>query len=250
MTSPRVDVRRAGDRALTTHPGGATRHSFSFGTHYDPENTHHGLLLAHNDERLDRDGGFPDHPHGEVEIVSWVVAGTLRHAHTHAGEPRPGPTDVPAGCVQVLGAGSGLRHAETAAPSGPVHFVQMWLTPERAGLAPRYAAAAAPPGDWVALASGLPGVHAVLPVRTPGTLHLGRLAAGAARDLPAAPYLHLFVVAADRPVTLEVAGPEPAALGPGDAARLTGTGGRLTATAAAQVLVWEMHADRSVTLEG
>ena len=129
-----VEVRRGTVRFLTRESGRSTRHSFSFGSHYDPENVAFGPMVCHDDHLLRPGAGFPDHPHRELEIVTWVLSGALVHAddHGHQGAVVPGT-------VQVLSAGSGVVHAEVAhESSGPTRFVQVWLTPDEAGSEPAY----------------------------------------------------------------------------------------------------------------
>ena len=75
-----IDVRRAADRFETHADGIVSRHSFSFGPHYDPANTRFGPLVSRNDDVLSLGAGFPEHPHRDLEIVTWVVAGALQHA--------------------------------------------------------------------------------------------------------------------------------------------------------------------------
>lgn len=70
-----VEIRRAADRAVTTTSWLKSRHSFSFGDHYDPDNTHHGLLLVNNDDQMEPASGFDPHPHRDMEIVTWVLRG-------------------------------------------------------------------------------------------------------------------------------------------------------------------------------
>jgi redox-sensitive bicupin YhaK (pirin superfamily) len=235
-----IEVRRAGDRAVTRTDWLESRHSFSYGPHYDPANTHFGLLLACNEDRLAAGAGFDLHPHRDVEVVTWVLAGALRHADDagHRGEARPG-------VVQRMSAGAGVRHAEHAGPAG-AHYVQMWLRPAEPGGPPAY--------DTVAVGAGL---AELTPLRQPAaTLHAGRLPAGGAAALPAAAYWHVLVVAGTVELLARAAvggagadpGPaEPSAggapvLGPGDAARLAGAGPvRLHTPAGAEVIAWEMR---------
>ena len=77
--SATAELRRAAQRAVTTTPWLTSRHSFSFGDHYDPSNTHHGLLLVNNDDIVAPDTGFDTHPHRDMEIVTWVLDGALAH---------------------------------------------------------------------------------------------------------------------------------------------------------------------------
>lgn len=209
---------RAAARGATVTDRLDSRHSFSFGAAYDPANTHFGLLLACNEDRLAAGAGFEEHPHRDVEVLTWVVSGVLRHTDDagHAGEARPG-------VVQRMSAGRGVRHAEHAV-GGPAHYVQCWVRPAEPGGPPAY--------DTVPVG---PGLTAVTPLRQPAAvLHAGRVTG--AVTLPPAAYLHLLVVAG----TVAVPGGE---LGPGDAARLAGTGPlRLYAAQQAEVLAWVMSA--------
>jgi quercetin 2,3-dioxygenase len=239
-----VQVRRARDRFVSRDQGVESRHSFSFGPHYDPGNVGHALLAAHNDDVLEAGSGYPTHPHRDLEIVTWVLDGGLRHEDTagNAGVVVPG-------LAQRMSAGHGVLHSErNDAATGPrVRFVQMWVPPTEDGLEPSYAqydvSAALRGGELVPVASGSARHRTQAAVRIhneAATLHVARLPAGRPVTVPDAPYVHVF--AARGAVRLESAGE----LGEGDAARLTGAGARLlTATdAGAEVLVWEMHRTR------
>ena len=246
---PTVDVRRAADRPHTRIPWLDSHHSFSFGQHYDPANTHHGLLLVNNDDVVAPGTGFDTHPHRDMEIVTWVLRGSLVHQDStgHAGVIHPG-------LAQRMSAGTGILHSEkndawrlAGERAGdnkhgePVHFVQMWVVPDEAGIEPGYAQREIDSellsGALVPVASGRSGDGAIRIANRHATLHAARLEPGRSVMLPEAPFLHLFV--ARGAVALEGAGE----LAQGDAVRFTATGGqRVTATAAAEILVWEMHA--------
>ena len=135
LLKPSTDVRRAADRFATDFGWLDSKHSFSFGQHYDPDNTHFGLLLVNNDDVVDPGTGFETHPHRDMEIVTWVLRGQLVHQDSqgHNGLIYPG-------LAQRMSAGTGILHSEkndswrlTGEPShaDPVHFVQMWVVPER-----------------------------------------------------------------------------------------------------------------------
>jgi redox-sensitive bicupin YhaK (pirin superfamily) len=228
-----VDVRRAADRATTQAPWLVSKHSFSFGPHYDPANTHFGLLLAHNEDVVQPSTGFEKHPHRDMEIVTWVLRGSLTHqdSNGHSGVIYPG-------LAQRMSAGRGVNHSEKNDSDEPVRFVQMWVVPDAAGLAPGYEQLEVElgGGGLVPVASGRPGHESAIRInQKDAAFFAARL--GPAIELPAAPYLHVFVASGS--VELEGAG----WLGPGDAARITGSGGqRVTATEPAEILVWEMHA--------
>lgn len=240
-SGPRVEVRRAEDRFVTRTDWLESRHAFSYGVHYDPANTSHGVLVSHNDDVVQAGGGFDRHPHRDLEIVTWVLSGALAHEDSTGARGLVAP-----GVVQRLSAGRGVEHSEHNAatrPGGgePVHYVQMWVVPDEAGGEPEHAQRDVTPelraGGLVAVASGRPEHASALRLRNrSAALHVARLPVGQGVELPQAPYLHVSVPVGA--VVLEGTGP----LGTGDAARLTAAGGRLTAVEAAEVLVWEMHA--------
>ncbi|MGW8766170.1 pirin family protein [Streptomyces sp. NPDC055815] len=209
-------------RAAERYPGGdpaagiETRHALSFGAHYDPDNLRFGALLACNEERLAPGAGFDEHPHSHTEIVTWVAEGELTHADStgHTSVVRPGD-------LQHLSAAGGVRHVERNDGPAPLVFVQMWLAPLSPGGEPSYEVV-----RGVGATYELPAAGAVL--------HVHRLSAGESAEVPPADFAYVHVVRGG--VTL---GDEE--LAPGDAARLTGTGGaELAALSEAEVLVWEM----------
>jgi quercetin 2,3-dioxygenase len=234
-----LEVRRAADRFTTRTGWRTTTHSFSFDEHYDPGNIGHGLLVAHNDDLVEAGAGYDTHPHRDVEIVTWVLEGSLVHEDTagHRGVVHPG-------LVQRLSAGTGVQHSERNDAPGadrPVRFVQMWVRPDEPGRPPSYAqhdvTGALATAALVPVASGIPGRDAAIGIGAAATLYVARLATGGQAQLPGAPYTHLFV--ATGTVDVEGAG----VLLAGDAARLTDDGGRrLTAGHdGTEVLVWEMQ---------
>jgi len=242
-----VDVRRADERFATRISWLDSKHSFSFGHHHDARNTHHGLLLVNNDDVVEPGAGFETHPHHDMEIVTWVMQGSLVHQDStgHNGVIYPA-------LAQRMSAGTGILHSERndswrlegAEHRHPVHFVQMWVVPEENGIVPGYEQLeiddAALSGGLVPVASGMPEHRDVAAIKIRNryaALHAARLEPGRTVELPDAPFMHLFVPRGV--VALEDAGE----LNSGDAVRFTGTGGqRVTATDAAEILVWEMHA--------
>ncbi|HWF30828.1 MAG TPA: pirin family protein [Mycobacterium sp.] len=232
-----AEIRRAADRARTTTSWLKSRQSFSFGDHYDPDNTHHGLLLVNNDDIVEPKSGFDTHPHRDMEIVTWVLQGELTHQDSTGNRGVIYP-----GLAQRMSAGSGILHAEkNDSFTDPVHFVQMWVIPDETAISPSYQQHEIDEellsGDLVTIASGMPGHDAAISLHNRNAaLHGARLGSGDAVELPAAPYLHLFVPRGR--ATVEEVGE----LGQGDAVRFTNADGRrLTASEPTELLIWEMH---------
>lgn len=235
--TPGVDVRRK-DQQFHTRAGWLdSRHCFSFGHHYDPSNTHHGLLLVSNDDVVKPFTGFDTHPHRDMEIVTWVLDGELEHKDTLGNKGLIYP-----GLAQRMSAGRGIYHSEKNNTSPrDVHFIQMWVLPDAEGVDPGYEQLDINPelakGGLVPLASGR-GHEAAISIRQQGAvLWVGRLTAGEIVRVPDAPFVHVYV--AKGAASLEGAG----RLGAGDSARLTAAGNpTLTAdaTEGAEVLIWEM----------
>jgi quercetin 2,3-dioxygenase len=237
-----VELRPAGERFHTQTGGLDSWHSFSFGAHHDSANTHHGLLIAHNDDHLGPGAGFASHPHREMEVVTWVLSGVLRHEDSTGR-----PATIYPGLAQRMSAGRGIEHSEAnASPDdAPVHFVQMWVPPDERGGAPGYAQAEVDPaalaGALQPIASGLAkhrGNTAISLNNAGAAMLATTLAPGRSVVLPDAPYLHLFVAAGT--VEVEAVG----CLADGDAVRFTdGGGNRVTAVKPAHLIVWEMYGD-------
>jgi len=243
--SSQIEVWRSTDRFVTEHaPGMTTKHLLSFGTHYDPSRIAVGPLIAHNDESVAPGCGFADHRHRDVEIVTWVVSGRLRHrdsaGHMHL---------VAAGGVQVLSAGAGVVHsednAEDRSTGEPVRFIQSWLRPDDLDGPPSFASQhiddTTLARGLVRVASGATGGDAVLRLRSAGsTLLAGRLEPGVRRELPAGGLTHLFVV--DGALRIVHRG---ARLETGDSmiARDVAPPIQVVADVASTILVWQFDAD-------
>jgi len=235
-TASQIDLRRSAERFHTKLGWLDSWHSFSFGEHYDPENTHHGLLLVSNDDIVLPKKGFATHPHLDMEIVTWVLDGELEHRDSegHHGIIYPG-------LAQRMSAGTGIWHSEmNPSAERDVHFIQMWVTPDTEGIKPGYQqldiSKELDKGGLVAIASGR-GHDAAIAIKQKGAvLWGGRLKPGETVLVPDARHVHLF--AAKGGLELEGAG----RLSAGDAVRLTAAGAlKLTAEAetGAEVLIWE-----------
>jgi redox-sensitive bicupin YhaK (pirin superfamily) len=232
-----VEIHRADDRFRTTSDWLESRHSFSFGAHYDPANVGFGFLVAHNDEIVAPGTGFGTHPHQDLEIVTWVLRGALAHRDSQGNSGAVHP-----GLAQRMSAGSGIQHSEWNDGAEPVHYVQMWVRPDRFDLPPSYEQTELDlsTGELIPVASGL-AKHAsstAIHINQPGAgMSVARMFAGGTITLPTAPYLHLFVAAGT--ASLE----DAADLWTGDAVRFSGSEGqRVTAGPdGAELLIWEMN---------
>ncbi len=119
-------VTRAAERFVSRREGITTWHSFSFGDHYDPDNVSFGPLVAFNEELLEPGAGYAVHEHRDLDIVTWVVEGTLAHE-----DPEGRRVTVANGTVQRLTAGNGVRHSEVNAGGAgeSLRLVQLWFRP-------------------------------------------------------------------------------------------------------------------------
>jgi quercetin 2,3-dioxygenase len=229
-----IDIRRAETRARTEIGWLDSWHSFSFGMHYDPTNTHHGLLLVSNDDRVAPGMGFTTHSHRDMEIVTWVLAGRLLHADS---EGNTG--EIYAGLAQRMSAGTGISHSEmNASRSEPVHFVQMWVPPDTQGIEPGYEQRDVneelADGGLHAIASGQGHPGAITIHQRDAVLWGGRLHADERVAIPSARHVHVFMARGQADV--EGVGE----LHEGDAVRLVdgGTPALTAGPRGAEVLIW------------
>jgi redox-sensitive bicupin YhaK (pirin superfamily) len=229
-----LDIRRSDERFATKLDWLDSKHSFSFGPHHDPTNVGHGLLLVNNDDVVRAGTGFGTHPHRDMEIVTWVLSGELEHRDSEGNHGIISP-----GHAQRMSAGTGILHSEhNASKDHDVHFLQMWVPPDTAGIDPGYEQIDVTPqlesGGLFAVASGRGHDGAVRIHQRDAVLWGGRIAPDASVDVPVDRHVHVFVARGSG--IIEPGGP----LGAGDAARLTDPDG-LTFTAGsdgAEVSIW------------
>jgi quercetin 2,3-dioxygenase len=203
-----IELRRGADRAVSSAMGVTTRHSFSSGSHYDASNTRFGTLVAHDEHVLEPGAAFELHPHRGIEIVTWVLRGTLLHEDSTGRH-----NTIRHGMVQHVSAGHGIEHAERNGGVDELRFIQMWLLGEQT--APAY------------------GVTTSSIVRVGNAnLHVVRLD-GDVAILPRAPFVHVYVARGEAELA------ESGALREGDAARITGNEGHAV-SGDAELLIWEM----------
>lgn len=191
-TAPQVKIRRATERFCTRNEaeGKETWHSFSFGNHYDPEHIAFGPIMAINEERIAPGAGYEPHLHRDVDILTWVLNGTLAHEDStgFGGEIKPGT-------LQHLNAGPGVTHSENnASATEPLVFVQMMLRADSSD-SPAYGQVQIP---------SEPGLHAGPALSTGAQIFIARTSAEKRLEIPAAD-AHLIHVTRG---TMRVAGSE------------------------------------------
>ena len=230
-----ISVQRADDRFVTRLGWLHGRHSFSFGSHYDPRNVGHGLLLVNNEDTVAPGTGFDTHPHRDMEIVTWVLDGELEHKDSEGNRGLLYP-----GLAQRMSAGTGIWHSEkNPSKDRSVHFVQMWVHPDTERINPGYEQldinGELAKGGLVPIASGV-GHDAAISIRQRDAVLWGaRLGADETVRVPDSRAAHLFV-----PKGLVDLDGRP--LLAGDAARLSDAG-TPTITAGpegAEILIWSM----------
>jgi len=140
------------------------RHHFSFADYHDAERVHWGALRVWNDDTIQPDTGFPPHPHANMEIITYVREGAISHQDNLGNQGR-----TVAGDVQVMSAGTGIRHSEYNLEPGVTRIFQIWIIPDERGGAPSWGAKPFPKqdrsGQFIALASGMAGDTEALPIR-------------------------------------------------------------------------------------
>ncbi len=232
VTDP-LRIQRAGDRASFDHGWLKTSHSFSFASYFDPNNLNWGALRVFNDDVVAPHKGFGNHPHRDMEILTYVLGGELAHRDSLGNE-----RIVKSGGVQYLSAGTGLSHAEyNAAPDAPLRFVQMWVVPSAQGLAPRYGQVDFAPEDrrnrWLTVASGTHGVEAPIALSQDATCSVARLeAVQLGKSVAAGRLAFLFVASGEVRIGSQT-------LGAGDAARITGPF-EIELAGTAETVLWDV----------
>ncbi len=171
------------------------KHHFSFASYHDPENMGHGALRVWNDDEIAANSGFPPHPHSDMEIITYVRQGAITHQDNLGNKGR-----TQAGDVQVMSAGTGIRHAEYNLEPDTTRIFQIWIEPSRTGGAPSWGAKPFPKGDragqLVALASGFDDDKDALPIRTDARVLGATLKAGDSVDYPLGETRHGYLVPA------------------------------------------------------
>jgi hypothetical protein len=171
------------------------KHHFSFADYHDPKNVNHGALRVWNDDEIAPNSGFPPHPHANMEIITYVREGAITHQDSLGNKGR-----TEAGDVQVMSAGSGIRHAEYNLEPTLTRIFQIWIQPATTGGAPTWGSKPFPKSDrsgkLVTIASGLPGDTDALPIRADARVLATTLRAGDSAVYDADKARHLYLVPA------------------------------------------------------
>jgi quercetin 2,3-dioxygenase len=159
-----IDRRPFGTLGGADHGWLKAKHHFSFASYHDPERMEQGALRVWNDDEIAPNTGFPPHPHANMEIITYVRQGAITHKDSLGNEGR-----TEAGDVQVMSAGSGIRHAEYNLEPGTTTLFQIWIQPSQKGGQPGWGAKPFPKSDrsgrFVTLASGFADDKDALPIR-------------------------------------------------------------------------------------
>lgn len=171
------------------------RHHFSFADYYDPARTSWGSLRVWNDDEIAANSGFPAHPHQNMEIITYVRTGAITHQDSMGNKGRTG-----AGDVQVMSAGTGVRHAEYNLEPETTTLFQIWIMPRETGGQPSWGAKPFPKGDrsgkFVTLASGFEGDDEALPIRANARVLGATLKAGESVEHTVGDGRHAYLVPA------------------------------------------------------
>jgi redox-sensitive bicupin YhaK (pirin superfamily) len=230
-----LTIRRAAERGYANHGWLESWHSFSFADYHDPAHVHFGSLRVINEDTVQAGQGFPTHGHRDMEILSYVLEGTLEHQDSMGNG-----TQIRYGDVQVMSAGTGVRHSEfNPSATEAVHFLQIWIMPDTHNLTPMYQQKQFSAEDkrerWCLLASAQGEAGSML-IHQDARIYAAVLAEGKSMDYaiksPRKVYLHVVRGS----VTLN-----GHALGAGDAAKLSEEGMlSVSASAQAELLLFDL----------
>ena len=177
------------------------RHHFSFASYFDPDNMGHGALRVWNDDEIAPQTGFPPHPHEDMEIITYVRDGAITHQDSLGNEGR-----TVAGDVQVMSAGSGVRHSEYNLEPEPTRIFQIWIEPTTRGGQPCWGSKPFPKADrsgkLVTIASGFEADNDALPIRADARVLATTLKAGERAEYTPDTARHLYLVPAVGRVTV------------------------------------------------
>lgn len=178
-----IEVRPFDSLGGADHGWLKAKHHFSFASYYDPSRMSWGNLRVWNDDEIASNSGFPPHPHSDMEIITYVRDGAITHEDSLGNKGR-----TEAGDVQVMSAGTGIRHAEYNIEPETTRIFQIWIEPTRRGEKPSWGSKPFPKGEragqFVVLASGFEDDKDALPIRTDARVVGATLKAGESATYP------------------------------------------------------------------
>ena len=190
-----IDIRPFAKLGNADHGWLKARHHFSFASYYDPGNMGHGALRVWNDDEIAPNTGFPGHPHANMEIITYVREGAITHQDSLGNKGR-----TEAGDVQVMSAGSGIRHSEYNLEPNTTKIFQIWIQPNGAGGEPTWGSKPFPKADrsgkLVTIASGFAEDKEALPIRADARVLATTLRAGESASYSPQTSRHLYLVPA------------------------------------------------------
>jgi redox-sensitive bicupin YhaK (pirin superfamily) len=190
-----IEVRPFAKLGSADHGWLKARHHFSFASYYDPENMSHGALRVWNDDEIAPNTGFPAHPHADMEIITYVREGAITHQDSLGNKGR-----TEAGDVQVMSAGTGIRHSEYNLEPITTKIFQIWIQPTAGGGQPTWGSKPFPKADrsgkLVTIASGMAGDENALPIRANARVLATTLNAGDGAEYETGRARNLYLVPA------------------------------------------------------
>jgi redox-sensitive bicupin YhaK (pirin superfamily) len=230
-----IQIRRGSERGRTELGWLDSRHTFSFGDYHDPKHMGFRALRVLNDDRVRPGQGFGTHPHRDMEIVTFVIAGALEHKDSLGTGSVIRPGDV-----QRMSAGTGVLHSEfNPSPTEATHFLQIWILPEEHGLPPGYEQrtfSEAERRGRLRLVAARDGRDGAVTIHQDAEIRIALLAPGERAAHPLRPGRHAWVQVATGEVRLG-----SATLGEGDGAAMTGeAAAEIEGVSAAEVLVFDL----------
>ena len=203
-----IDIRKFSTLGHADHGWLDARHHFSFADYHDPARMGWGAIRVWNDDRIAAKSGFPPHPHRDMEIITYVRSGAITHQDSMGNQGR-----TAAGDVQVMSAGTGVRHAEYNLEDEETTLFQIWVQTDRPGAQPDWGAAKFPKTDrsgrFVTLASGFDGDEGALRINSAARVMGATLKAGETAELRLDPSRHVYLVAVQGPVEVNGVRAEP-----------------------------------------
>ncbi len=203
-----IDVRKFETLGHADHGWLNARHHFSFADYYDPARLEWGAIRVWNDDEIAARSGFPPHPHRDMEIITYVRAGAITHQDSMGNKGRTG-----AGDVQVMSAGTGVRHAEYNLEDETTTLFQIWVQTDKPGAEPNWGAKPFPKDDrsgrFVTLASGFDEDADALKINATARVMGATLPAGETAELSLDPARHVYLVATNGPIEVNGVRAEP-----------------------------------------